>query len=153
MGYQNISERISEHDMQEIRQALALVQSKLPFLVALSTHEKRRMVKLGPKSMDFVQGCQHTINNYHDILPAHFNAEEFNKDVDLYKQLSELQMMVSNLSEKISDTHIAVGNEALSSSLSVYDYVKAAVKSRPGLKSVMESLGQRFRGQGKKKEE
>ncbi len=36
-------------------------------------------------------------------------------------------------------------SEAMSSSLTVYDYVKTAAKKTPGLKSLAEQLGDRFK--------
>ena len=40
---------------------------------------------------------------------------------------------------------MAVGSEAMTSSLTVYDYVKTAAKKTPGFKSLAEQLGERFK--------
>ncbi len=40
---------------------------------------------------------------------------------------------------------MAVGSEAMTSSLTVYDYVKTASKKTPSLKTVAEQLGDRFK--------
>lgn len=39
---------------------------------------------------------------------------------------------------------MAVGSEAMGSSLTVYDYVKTSAKKTPGLKTLAEQLGERF---------
>lgn len=49
------------------------------------------------------------------------------------------------ITEQVDDTLLAVGSEAMSSSLTVYDYVKTAAKKTPGLKTVAEQLGERFK--------
>jgi hypothetical protein len=151
MSYQNISQSVSDTEMQAIKQALQTVTTNLAFLIALSTDEKRSLTKLGSKSVDFVRDCNMVAQNYPQILPSGFDVAELTKDSKLFEQLSELKMLVNTLNEKLNDTTIAVGNEAMKASLSVYDYVKAAAKSQAGLKTVAEQLQQRFKKQGKAK--
>jgi hypothetical protein len=153
MSYQNISESVASSDMQAIKDAIQVITTKLPFLIALNTEEKRALVKLGAKSVEFVKDCNQVAQNYPNILPANFNKEELGKDSVLFEQLSEVQLLLNTLNEKVNDTTIAVGNEAMKASLTVYDYVKTASKNEPGLKSVAEQLKQRFKGQGKKKKD
>jgi hypothetical protein len=45
----------------------------------------------------------------------------------------------------VDDTLLAVGSEAMNNSLTVYDYVKTAAKKTPGLKTIAEQLGERFK--------
>lgn len=151
MAYSNISNSVSETDMQAIKQAIQIITEKLPFLVALSSDEKRSLVKLGAKSIDFVRDCNTVAQNYGQILPANFDVQELSKDSKLFEQLSEIQLLFNTLTEKLNDTTIAVGNESMKASLTVYEYVKTASKSQAGLKTVAEQLQQRFKGQGKSK--
>jgi hypothetical protein len=150
MSYNNISASISPEKMQAIKEAIKLIGDDLPFLISLTADEKRGLIKLGPKSVDFVRDCANVANNYPQILPVGFDATELGKDSLLFEQLSEVKMLLNSLNEKINDTTTAVGNEAMKSSLTVYDYVKTAAKSQPGLKSVAEDLQKRFKGQGKR---
>ena len=150
MSYNNISASISSEQMKVIKEAINLISNDLPFLISLTASEKKSLVKLGPKSVDFVGDCANVASNYPQILPAGFDGTELAKDSLLFEQLSEIKMLLNSLNEKINDTTVAVGNEAMKSSLTVYDYVKTAAKSQPGLKSVAEDLQKRFKGQGKK---
>ncbi|WP_392483271.1 hypothetical protein [Nostoc sp. C110] len=50
MAYQNITASLSPQDIQEIKAALQTVQKKMPFLITLSTEERRKLVKMGDKS-------------------------------------------------------------------------------------------------------
>jgi hypothetical protein len=54
MSYQNITASLSPADIQEIKAALQTIQDKLPFLVTLSPDERRKMLKMGDKSLAFV---------------------------------------------------------------------------------------------------
>ena len=150
MSYNNISASISSEKMKAIKEAIALISNDLPFLISLSVVERQGLVKLGPKSVDFVKNCANVASNYPQILPVSFESAELTKDAGLFEQLSEIKMVLNSLNEKINDTTTAVGNEAMKSSLTVYDYVKTAAKSQPGLKSVAEDLQQRFKAKTKK---
>lgn len=148
---QNISASISDEKMNIVKKAIQTITNELPFLIALGVEDKKSLVKLGSKSVDFVRDCNNVAGNYPQILPSGFNSPELAKDSLLFEQLSELKMLMDTLSEKLHDTTIVVGNEAMKASLTVYDYVKTAAKSQAGLKTVAEQLKQRFKGQGKTK--
>jgi hypothetical protein len=145
MAYQNITASLSPEDMQQIKAALQTIQKKLPFLITLSTEERRRLFKMGDKSLAFVNNSITAAQSNPDILPASFDIQEFVRDYQLAATLTELLIALRQLSEQVDDTLLAVGSEAMSSSLTVYDYVKTAAKKTPGFKSLAEQLGDRFK--------
>ncbi|MHC0064819.1 hypothetical protein ACWATR_18265 [Nostoc sp. UIC 10890] len=145
MSYQNIAATLSPQDIQEIKAALQTVQHKMPFLVTLSTEERRKLVKMGDKSLAFVNNSVTAAQSNREILPATFDVEELVRDYQLATALTELLISVQQLTEQVDDTLMAVGSEAMTSSLTVYDYVKTASKKTPGLKIVAEQLGERFK--------
>ncbi|MEH1969059.1 hypothetical protein [Nostoc sp.] len=51
MAYQNITGSLSPEDIQEIKAAFATIQGKMPFLVTLSVEERRKLFKMGDKSL------------------------------------------------------------------------------------------------------
>lgn len=51
MAYQNINATLSDKDIQEIKAALQKIQEKLPFLITLSVEERRKLFKMGDKSL------------------------------------------------------------------------------------------------------
>lgn len=145
MPYQNVTASLSEADIQEIKAALQTIQQKLPFLITLSSEERRKLFKMGDKSFAFVNNSITAAQSNRDILPASFDLEEFVQDYQLANSLAEVLLGLRQLSEKVDDTLLAVGSEAMSSSLAVYDYVKTAAKKTPGLKILAEQLGERFK--------
>ncbi|MEI1378166.1 hypothetical protein PQG02_09320 [Nostoc sp. UHCC 0926] len=151
MAYQNITASLSPQDIQEVKAALQKVQQKLPFLITLSTEERRKLVKMGDKSLAFVNNSVTAAQSNPEILPATFDVEELVRDYQLAAVLTELLISIQQLTEQVDDTLMAVGSEAMTSSLTVYDYVKTASKKTPGLKSVAEQLGERFKAIGKGK--
>ncbi|MDZ8034270.1 hypothetical protein [Nostoc sp. DedSLP04] len=151
MAYQNIAATLSPQDIQEIKAALQTVQRKMPFLITLSTEERRKLVKMGDKSLAFVNNSITAAQSNREILPATFDVEELVQDYQLAAALTELLISMQQLTEQVDDTLMAVGSEAMTSSLTVYDYVKTASKKTPGLKTVAEQLGERFKAIGKGK--
>jgi hypothetical protein len=145
MAYQNITATLSEKDTQEIKAALQTIEEKLPFLITLSVEERRKLFKMGDKSLAFVKNSFTAAQSNRDILPASFDLDEFVRDYQLAATLTELLIGLRQLSEQVDDTLMAVSSEAMTSSLTVYDYVKTAAKKTPGLKTLAEQLGERFK--------
>lgn len=145
MPYQNISAQLTETDVQEIRAALATIQTRMPFLINLTVEERRKLFKMGNKSLAFVNNSLTTAQSNRDILPASFDLDEFISDYQLATTLSEIHLSLQQLTEKVDDTLMAVSSEAMGSSLTVYDYVKTAAKKTPGLKAIADQLGERFK--------
>lgn len=67
------------------------------------------------------------------------------RDYQLTSTLTEILFGLQQLTEKVDDTLMAVSSEAMSNSLMIYDYVKTAARKTPGLKTVSEQLGERFK--------
>ena len=145
MAYQNIKATLTDKDIQEIKAALQKIQEKLPFLITLSVEERRKLFKMGDKSLAFVNNSLTAAQSNREILPASFDIDEFVQDYQLASTLTELLLGLRQLSEQVDDTLMAVGSEAMSSSLTVYDYVKTAAKKTPGLKTLAQQLGERFK--------
>lgn len=145
MPYQNITASVSEADIQQIKAALATIEEKLPFLITLTAEERRKLFKMGDKSLAFVNNSLNAAQSNPDILPASFDLDEFLRDYQLATTLTDILFRLQQLTEKVDDTRMAVSSEAMSSSLTVYNYVKAAAKITPGLKIIAEQLGDRFK--------
>ncbi len=143
MPYQNISAQLSAADIQAVKDAVAAVRQKLPFLVSLTNDERKSIYKAG-NSLSFVQGSLQAAKNNPGILPASFDAAGFESDVNLFAVLTELNTVVAQVASEMDDTRMAVGSEAMGESTQVYNYVKAAAKTTPGLKPVADQLGERF---------
>ncbi|MBW4659340.1 MAG: hypothetical protein KME15_11745 [Drouetiella hepatica Uher 2000/2452] len=145
MSYPEIKATLTDAELQEIKQAIATIQQNLPFLITLSADERKRLYKMGDKRLAFVQNSLNAAQSNRNILPASFDLEGFANDYRLTLSLNELLMLLHQLTEQVDDTLVAVSSEAMSSSLTVYDYVKTAAKKTPGLKAIAEQLGTLFK--------
>lgn len=151
MPYQNISAAIAQADIDAVKAAINTINSKLPFLISLTPDERKTLVKLGPKSADFVTEANATAGNFPNILPPSFDKAEFAKDTALFRALNDIKIPLDSLVEKLDNTYMAVGSEAMTAALEVYAYVQTAKTRTPGLNTSADKLQERFKGQGKRK--
>lgn len=151
MNYAPTTNTMSEADQKAVKDALALIREKMPFLISLPKKKRMSLPKLGPKSMKFVQDSYMTTTNFPQAFPSLFNIDKFQKDVEFYMVLHELKMLADTIHEKIDSTHMAVGHEVMNSSLSVFKYVKNSNSSHQGLIEMVERLKARFKRKSKAK--
>lgn len=144
MPYQNISAQLSAADIQAVKDAVAAIEKKLPFLVSLTADERKAIFKAGPGRLAFVQNSLQGAKNNPGILPASFATAEFESDVNLFAALTDVNTVVAQLASKVDDTRLAVGGEAMAEATQVYNYVKTAAKTSPGLKLLADQLGESF---------
>jgi len=135
---------LTEEDQQAIRNSLMEVDSKMPFLTSFSPKQRRQIVKMGDKSVDFVQDALVIAKEYPQILPANFSLTEFDNDANLLTALIPIQVVVNELNKKINDTVMGLGSDCMTAAIEVYTYVVAALKSNPELKPAYDRLFSRF---------
>nr|VFK51914.1 MAG: hypothetical protein BECKTC1821D_GA0114238_11462 [Candidatus Kentron sp. TC] len=151
MPYQNIDASLSPEDIEAIKVAFQTILEKLPFLVNLTPKERRSLFKTGVDSVSFIENALNAAQDHPDILPATFKTEELKSDVDLFSVLTDIGTIAASVASEIDDTRLAVGSEAMEKGTQVYNYVKTAAKTTPGLKPVADQLGQRFKKAGRHK--
>ena len=153
MPYQNISAELPNEDREYILTRLNEITVRLPFLVNLTIDERRGLSKMGDKSVAFVMKAMDYAASNPEFVPPYLNVPELTKDANLANQLLTINNAIQVLAEKIDDTLMAVGSEAFSASRTFYNSVKNATKeSVPGADAIASDLGERFTGQGRKKE-
>lgn len=152
MGYQNIDATVAAADLQAIKDAFAVVLNKLPFLVTLTVDDRKTIAKLGPDSFSFVQNTITAVQAKPEIFPASFKVAEFQRDFDLFAVLTELTTLAESVASQLDDTRLAVGGEAMQEASQAYGYIKAAARTEPGLKPVVDQLAERFQKASKPKD-
>lgn len=140
----NVSAVITAEDLQKVITHVQQAESLLPFLISLSNEERVALPKLGPKSVDFVGDSNETLKAFPNIMPPTFDREEFSKDSDLVKALITIKMNVDAFQQKLDDTLMEVGSEAMLSALEVYAQVQLQKDGVPGLRSAFDKLKSRF---------
>lgn len=138
-----ISTTLSQADQQAVLAAVQTIREKLPFLIDLTPDERRSLPKVGDSGRGFVTQALTVATQNEDILPRSFDVEEMRKDVALLDSLQPVLTSLAQLCELVEDTYIAVGSEAYTAALLVYQYARSAGKGS-ALDGALDALGQRF---------
>lgn len=143
MADNRISASLSQPDREAVMTAIATIREKLPFLIDLTTEERRSLPKLGDKSRAFVSKALEVATQNQDFLSRSFDLDEMRQDVELFEAMYPVLLALTQLHELLDDTVVAVGSEAYPASLQVYNYARASGKGA-GLDAVVDEMGRRF---------
>jgi hypothetical protein len=143
MPVNSVSATLAQSDRDAVMQAVATIKEKLPFLIDLTPADRKALPKLGDKSRAFVSKALEVATQNPDFLPRSFDLEEMRKDVLLFEALYPLLLSLTQVQELVDDTYMAVGSEAYTAALQVYNYAKAS-GNVGGMDAVVGEMGQRF---------
>lgn len=142
-----ISATLGAEDIQAIKDALAVVRGKLPFLVSLSPQERREMVKMGEKSMGFDEKCTLYMGNHAEFVPGFVDPQEVARDRALRSQILEFSSLLNALTQNVDDTLMVVNQDIWMANLAYYQSVREAAKrGRPNAQTLYDDLRSRFPG-------
>jgi len=94
-----VSASLSDEDRQAVMDAIQTIRDSLPFLIDLTSDERRSLPKMGDKSRAFVDKAGEIANQNPDILPRSFDLDEFIRDITLYRSLFGIHVTFSQLGE------------------------------------------------------
>jgi hypothetical protein len=123
--------------------AISDLTAALPFLHDLSPDERQALNKLGDKSRAFVDQALIVSQQFTDTLPRAFDVDQYGRDVELYRALEPVYMRLRDLFERVDDTRMLVGSEAMEGSRAVYYHTKG----HPGagaLNEASRAMGRRY---------
>ncbi|TAH19974.1 MAG: hypothetical protein EAZ08_07430 [Cytophagales bacterium] len=123
-----------------------------PYLIALSPEERRQLLKMGDKTVSFVEKTLDYVKSNPEFVPAYMNVLEFEKDATAVKNLVSMLNPITQIEQGVDDTEMLAGSEAYTAALIYYNSVKQAAKNNiPNAAAIYDDLSKRFDGQGKKK--
>lgn len=131
-----ISAVITAEELTAVNAAIETIKEKLPFLVTFSDNQKKTIHKLGNTYKPFADDAAETVTIYPQIMSGTFDKEEYLRDYQLYKRLSEIEGKLASLYSAVEDTLMAAGSDTLSGSLQIYNAVQQNQKKIPGLDTV-----------------
>lgn len=144
-----ISANFTPKDKEGVIKKMGEAMALMPFLVNLTSEDRKHLRKMGPKSAAYVQQCLEGAIAYPGELKSNFNIAEMQKDVELLNNLLGVKVQLDSLKEKIDDTLMAAGIDAMGAADEVYQVLKIAAKSNASVKAMVELISERYKGQGK----
>jgi hypothetical protein len=145
----NIDATLSTADAQAVADDINAIKQKLAFLVTLSNEERKGLFKTGASRLSLIVDAAAIVQNFANIFPPTFDTAAFLRDVTLFQKLNEIKLQIDSLASQVDDTCVALGSESGQQALQVYDYGKAAQDTVPGLRPLVEQLGQHFQRSSK----
>ena len=150
MSYQNLSVSLTPAQKTTIITQLAAVKTSLNFLINLTPDERRTLRKVAEKRQGYVNDVMVAVKANPTAIPATINTTEYYKDAQLYLDMSEIYAQIVILFEGISDTFMASGNEAITTTDLCYGYLKQGAKGNSNLSTTVKEISKHFAGQGRK---
>jgi hypothetical protein len=144
MTIRTIDATLTQQEIEDIITALKAIREQLPFLVGLSTPERRQLAKMGRKAQTFAVRSIDMAVQYNEVMPRHLNVEAARRDIALFEALNPILQAVSHLRELLEDTQMLAGSEAYAAARLAYNAAKVSGKNQ-GLDDILEELSQQFR--------
>lgn len=133
-----------------ISDAFDTIEKNLPFLISLTPDERKGRVLMGDRNKPFVERTLEGAHIAPELLPRSIVVANIERQLALYRALSPVVARMTSLAEQIEDTHSQVGSEVYTQALEMYRHFKAAGRTE-GLDELIDNMGKRFNGQGRKK--
>ena len=142
-----ISATLSDADVTELDGHLDAIRAKMPFLITLTTQERRELAKMGEKSIGFEEKCETYMQSHPQFLPGFVGLDDVSKGRALRSQLLHLLAQQQALLAAVQDTLMQIGSNVWSSDLAYYKSVQEAAKrGLPDAEAIYKDLSSRFPG-------
>jgi len=140
---------ISDANKAAAIQKIADLIALLPFLVNLTDVERKKVSKLGEKTMGFHLKCKDYMAQAPEFVPGFVNMTTYANFGTLLSQLAEVDHDFAPYARSFEDTLMQLGHEIYSMDLAFYQNVaQAAKRDVPKAQAIYNDLKTRFPGGG-----
>lgn len=143
MSQNLISFQLSDDDVRTLNTLMGDVESRLTGLLALDNATRRQLTKMGDKSEAFVRQTIMVLGQNPEIVPPSLGLAEAQADLRALDQLRPLLSRMQRLVERMEDSEMALGSDAMNVALEGYGLLKLTGRNK-GLEGVSEALSARF---------
>lgn len=119
---------LSASDMAVLHQNFSQIRQLIPTLKELKPSEKRSLFKLSASRIPFVEASIAKMKSSPSLLPNYISTTDAIKALHLYNQLLEAEVEIKKLQQKIENTKLQAGHQALKISKLFLDQNKNAAK-------------------------
>ncbi|WP_282039182.1 hypothetical protein [Saccharicrinis aurantiacus] len=146
MQENNFELQITEEESGQIDAAFETLKGILmPKLRVLEKSEKKELLRMGDKSVAFVDKSLEIAKQDATLLGSFIDVSALETDVVAINTLRSYEYQFNELLSAIDDSYALAGHEAYNASLMVYSLMKNAEKmGHPGAKEKVSELKKRF---------
>lgn len=148
-----VSGSISDETVTTVKTKLGEIATALPFLIVLSTMERKKTRVMGQKSVEYVNLALNGAESFSEYLLSSFDKEELAKDIAVINKLWKIRVDVASLLEKIDDTIYGASSDAMRAADEIYNYLKSASEKNAAVKALVAEMRKRYERPSKKKPE
>ena len=143
MPYANLKIGITEVQKQAIINDINTIYNNMPYLILLTTKEKKQGMQLGNLAPTFLQRSLLLAKNNPNVVPSFIDMSDWGLDVQDHRSLCEIRTQLNKLQDAVNCTIIALEQEAMRVSLSFYKVVKSAeTQGVMGASMIVDELSQ-----------
>ena len=143
MPYANLKIGMTEVQKQAIINDINTIYNNMPYLILLTTKEKKQGMQLGNLAPTFLQRSLLLAKNNPNVVPSFIDMSDWGLDVQDHRSLCEIRTQLIKMQDAVNCTIIALEQEAMRVSLSFYKVAKSAeTQGVMGASMIVEELSQ-----------
>ena len=120
-----------------------------PYLTSLTPAQRQDLLKMGDKTLAFVQKSREYARLNPSFVPAFVDMAEFESDAEALDGLAPVHQLLEALALDTDSTLMLAGSNAYAAALVLYNNIKfLARNNQPGAQAAYDDLSQRFPGNG-----
>lgn len=137
-----ISLSFTDEDIKSIKESIKVLKEKLlPHLVKLDKEDRVGIFEINIKSLGFIEKAYNYAKTNKKLVPGYLDLEEMKKDIDAFKELSNIMAPIEQIYQILNDSIMLAGTEAYTEALAFHTAVKGAVKMEiKGAEDIYEDL-------------
>ncbi len=124
-----VSLEITEQAKQAIAEAIQTIKNNLPQLTNLNPLKRQEMLKMGDKTLAFVNKAYENALTHPELAPSYLDLAEMKKDLDAVKELTNIVRPLQVQLDLLKDTSMIAGSEGYAAALVFYNSVKSTYKT------------------------
>jgi hypothetical protein len=139
---------IAAAKLQKVQAALDVIKTELgPLLISLTPEERKNMLRMGDKTVAFVQKTTDYASTNPSFVPPFVKLDELKQDAAGLAALAPILRQLEQLSLDTDSTLMVAGSEAYTNALTIYQNIKfQAQNHQQGAQAAYEELRVRFPG-------
>ena len=143
MSQNLVTFNLTDTQVLALGQALTEIETQLEGLIALNTAQRKSLARMGDKSEAFCRQALSVLEQNPQIVPPSLKLAEAQADLVALDRLRPVLQRLQRLTERATDTDIALGSDVMGCALQGYALLKAVGKNQ-GLEGLRKELSTRF---------
>jgi hypothetical protein len=131
----------------DILAKIADLKSVMNFVIGLTDDQRRKMLKMGDKTVGFEQKCASYMASRPDLIPSFVDMNKLGQDRAAWADVADIMHALMDVYQPVDDTEMVLAHQIYLPDLSFYQNSQMAAKRNvPGAQAIYDDLKARFPG-------